>query len=58
MEHCHLENRLKLVLFSFHAVSIQEDEEDALFWYKCVRFCYSYKFVQEHYSDLSYLLHE
>ena len=54
MEHCNFENHLKLVLFSFHVVSMEENKEDFLFWYKCACFCYSCKFSQKH-SDLSCL---
>ena len=55
MEHCDLENHLKLILFSFHVVSMEENEEDILFWYKCAHFGYSCKFAQKHYSDPSCL---
>ena len=33
MEHCDVENHLKLVLFSFRVVSMEENEEDILFQY-------------------------
>lgn len=40
-------------MFSFDVVNMEEKEdEDMLFWYKCARFCYTCKLVQENYNDV------